>query len=588
MGTTESEHIVTMCSQYLADTADLLQELGATGAGVNALVEDADDYRERVVVVAGEEQRGKSSLVNALVGAGTVIPDSAQAALVPMYVLPPSDELQDKQAAIGFGKDFEVVALEELAGWVTQSATPKLVPHRNGELAKAAYIAVSENRMGTVTVIDTPGEGSMEVKRTRLAAVTANNAGVLLFVTDAAGQITAPEMELLKAAASRDLDVVVVVTKIDKHTLQWREVVQENTRLIERHLGRSVPVYGVSTLLPSKDYSGIPRLRRKTLSLLENYRYHAVERSIRGFLDQLVAQDEALIQRMKDLKSGNADYREKLDRLVQQRTELQATVQYAQFEIDGEFFGIANEVSAEFTANLEDLKERWFEVIQGTSLRALRKDSQHLSVQFSEDLAAIVEAAQDNYLKKVKEQVVEPRFGTAFGWARFLEVNRAYLVDQPFDSTEERKRNDGLKPKAFQGNLQRYPVLMFKPTALIVAGLVDLGMFGYSLMRKQKDALFQDMETMIRTAERSGLVLCKGQVQNAAKRYVYTCYSRYVAETVSSIDDELKKLKADAVADRDLRKERFDQAAAQCRRVRAAYGRGETLLADLQRTAEAE
>lgn len=588
----ESQDVLAACEEYLENTSALLRELGATDVGVAAVIDDTHDHRDRVVVVVGEEQRGKSTLINALVGAGEVIPESVQGALVPIHVIAPNSTMQDGQVAIGFGREIEPIDREELAGWVTQSATPKLVPQHNGQLAKEAYIAVADSQLGDVDIVNTPGVGSADAKRTRLIATTAQKAGVLLFVTDAAGQLTVPEMEFLKDADAKNLDIVVVVTKIDKHTLQWREIVKENSRLIQRHLGRKLPVIGVSSLLAEKEYSGIPRLRRQTLSYFENHRFYVFDRAVGDFLRQLQKQEKALIRRMGDLDQDGTDYNIRLERLEQKRSKLQISVQDAEFEIESELFAIAKEVSAAFATALDGLRDQWNETIKKTPLRTLRKESQQLTVGFSEDLKAAVEAAQNDYFSKIKQRVVEPRFGTAFAWARFIEVSRSYLGTGSFDEYEARRNGDIdlealLSSSVIGGKVQRYHKLMQDPITLVVTGLVDLGVFGFSLMQKPKDTLLHDIDELIRTASRSGFMLYEGQVQNVSKRYICDRYQDYVNELLQNIDAKEQSLRADAASDSTERSLRHEAAETQLDSVRSAYREGKSLLVTLQKMAEA-
>ena len=67
-------------------------------------------------------------------------------------------------------------------------------------------------------------------------------------VSDATTPITAPEMEILGRAAQAAGSVIVAVTKTDKNLRRWRAIVDDDRRLIREHLGRDVPVIGVSSL----------------------------------------------------------------------------------------------------------------------------------------------------------------------------------------------------------------------------------------------------------------------------------------------------------------------------------------------------
>ncbi|UOG23799.1 hypothetical protein MTX80_23045 (plasmid) [Gordonia amicalis] len=83
----------------------------------------------------------------------------------------------------------------------------------------------------------------------QLASESTQQACVLVLVCDASAPITAPEMEFVREASATVDALVLAVTKTDKHLGRWRQIVEENARLISHHLGREVPVIGVSSLL---------------------------------------------------------------------------------------------------------------------------------------------------------------------------------------------------------------------------------------------------------------------------------------------------------------------------------------------------
>ncbi|PZT93228.1 MAG: hypothetical protein DI630_27380, partial [Gordonia sp. (in: high G+C Gram-positive bacteria)] len=203
---------------------------------------------QRTVVVAGEVQRGKSSLVNALVGYRDLCPVGVDVTSSVAVSVTTAGDLPAHAAELFFPSGPRPAEIGELADWVTTGG--RMVSDRSvDELPTAAAIALREAAVAEMTLIDTPGVGGLDPGLAKLAAHSTEQACVLVLVCDASAPITAPEMAFVREASAGVDAVVVAVTKTDKHLGGWRAIVAENQRLIAEHLGRTVPVIGVSSLL---------------------------------------------------------------------------------------------------------------------------------------------------------------------------------------------------------------------------------------------------------------------------------------------------------------------------------------------------
>lgn len=212
----------------------------------------ARDRQARTVVVVGEVQRGKSSLVNALVGQRDLCPvgvevTSSTAVSVTVDAALDVDETAELFFPSGTSRTTPV---DELAQWVTTDGAHVRDPQVD-ELPTSAAVGVRTARVSDMTLVDTPGVGGLDVGLAKLATQSAQQACVLVLVCDASSPLTAPEMEFVREASSTVDSVVVVVTKTDKNLRRWREIVSENERLLTREIGRPFPVFGVSSLLAS-------------------------------------------------------------------------------------------------------------------------------------------------------------------------------------------------------------------------------------------------------------------------------------------------------------------------------------------------
>jgi VIT1/CCC1 family predicted Fe2+/Mn2+ transporter len=98
-----------------------------------------------------------------------------------------------------------------------------------------------------LSLVDTPGVGGLDSAHGLLTLGALDQAEGVLFVTDAAQELTAPEMQFLRMVLERCPTVLCVVTKTDLHA-HWRRIVE----LDRGHLARAgvdLPVVGVSSFL---------------------------------------------------------------------------------------------------------------------------------------------------------------------------------------------------------------------------------------------------------------------------------------------------------------------------------------------------
>lgn len=194
------------------------------------------------IVVVGEVGRGKSSVVNALLGLPGLSPVGVgETTGGYLRVVGPSPELPAGRAEVELAESHRHVDAAELADWLVIGA-------RGADQAPAlgATVAVEEPFGGAV-LIDTPGAGGLDPAHARLAISQAEGAGILLLVTDTTAPLTTPALAFLDECARRVAGVVVVVNKIDM-TRAWRERVAEVRETLRAHGYDGVPVVGYSAL----------------------------------------------------------------------------------------------------------------------------------------------------------------------------------------------------------------------------------------------------------------------------------------------------------------------------------------------------
>ena len=201
------------------------------------------DGRGVQVLVAGETQRGKSRLVNVLVGRPNLLP-VGEASTTGCYI---EVRWGDIEAAIVSH------ALLQADGQVTTRRSvidvDRIADHaRIGDAHGVAGIEVElpSPLLEGLVVIDTPGLGSTEMARNRVTLAALDAADALLFVCDASQPILGPELRLLEHAARRVTAIAVIVTKTDRFPAHAEVVAETRARIAERAALRDVVVLPVS------------------------------------------------------------------------------------------------------------------------------------------------------------------------------------------------------------------------------------------------------------------------------------------------------------------------------------------------------
>ncbi|GAA2632680.1 dynamin family protein [Paractinoplanes durhamensis] len=229
-------------------TADLTKTLDTTVRDTLAYVRAQDpdagadlaELRRRELirpslVVVGETKRGKSSLINALIGVPGLSPvDAAVATATYLQFVPGPYEVRAWLAGSA-----DPISVDDLRHWAT------------GE-QKARRIEVQHPAplLQYVSLLDTPGVGGLDPAHATVALAAVDKATALLFVADASAPLSEPELTFLVAASERVDAVVFALTKIDAYP-GWRRIADDNRALLRAHAPRfaEAPWFPVSSAL---------------------------------------------------------------------------------------------------------------------------------------------------------------------------------------------------------------------------------------------------------------------------------------------------------------------------------------------------
>ncbi|MDT5042027.1 MAG: hypothetical protein QOE51_3012 [Actinoplanes sp.] len=189
------------------------------------------------VVLVGETKRGKSSLINALLGVPGLSPvDAAVATSAYLHFVPGAAAARAWLPGSGDPLD---IAVDDLRAWATGA-------HR----ARRIEISHPAPLLQYVSLLDTPGVGGLDPAHTAVALAAVDQATALLFAADASAPLSAPELAFLVAASERVDAVVFALTKVDAYP-GWRRILDDNRALLRAHAPRfaDAPWFPVSARL---------------------------------------------------------------------------------------------------------------------------------------------------------------------------------------------------------------------------------------------------------------------------------------------------------------------------------------------------
>lgn len=207
-----------------------------------------DEHSETTLVVVGETKRGKSSLINALLGRPGLVPVEADVATNVAVIVRHGPEVVARVVHAGAPAG-ERVEAEAIADWATEAGNPG-----NARGVELVEVWVPDPLLERgLAVVDTPGVGGIGSRHLETTLQSLGRADALLFVTEAGAPVSEPELSFLTRACERIATAVVVVAKVDA-VPDWRAVWDANRRLLEARSGplRTAAVLPVSSRLKTR------------------------------------------------------------------------------------------------------------------------------------------------------------------------------------------------------------------------------------------------------------------------------------------------------------------------------------------------
>ena len=437
--------------------AKILRPYGFDATADLAEQKAARTQQTRTVVVVGEVKRGKSSLVNALVGRRDASPvgvDVTTSTTISFATATP--EHPAGTAELLFPGTSEQIPHHQLADWVTvdgrhvRDARVEVLPTR-------AIVPVDSNALGDVTVIDTPGVGGLDPSYAQLAVHSAQQACVLVVVCDATTPLTAPEMAFIQDAAATVDSLVVAVTKTDKNLRRWKPIVEENRKLLQQHLHRTVPVIGVSSLravvaaeMPAgperqrmEQASGITALRTEILGRLDVAEHLPVVDGLRtalGGMRKILDKIGTELAAAEGSEDVIPDLTAELEKLQSLKDHSQQWEQYLQRDLTL----IRQKATDELDRQLDEIRTKWTNRVNKNGMEVLRRNPQRFTAEMETDLHRAMAAAMNLFFEQMYTVIVSPRFDSEVVWNEIYHQIMATIADRRIETAQVGSKRHGL------------------------------------------------------------------------------------------------------------------------------------------------
>jgi small GTP-binding protein len=280
----------------LADAADI--------ATLAALRDRLAAARLRVLVV-GEAKRGKSTLVNALLGRDLLPTSVTPLTAVATTLIYGTDRDLDVAFEDGRTERHPLTALDDL---VTERGNPE---NARGVVSVTVQLDAPLLAKG-VEIVDTPGTGSVYAHNTSAAEGVLPSMDAAIFVLTADPPVSASERDLLGRVNGLSVTTFMVLNKADQaDAAGLAEAAEFTKRVTSRATGRPVRVYPVSAkaALSAAGDEGFAEFARDFSAYLDTARTADLRRAAAAQLRRIAdgGMDEiALARRAAEMRSSAA------------------------------------------------------------------------------------------------------------------------------------------------------------------------------------------------------------------------------------------------------------------------------------------
>lgn len=530
--------------------ASLADEFGACSIAENAraVAERVSEGRFYVACV-GQFKRGKSSLLNALIGY-SVLP----AGVIPVTTVPTVIRYGDDVGArVRFrNTDWSDIPVDAVEDFVSEDKNPE-----NSKGVAALEIFVPSPLLANgMSLVDTPGLGSVHAGNTAATRAFIPHIDAALVVIGADPPLSGEELDLVESVSKEVHDLIFVLNKADRSSERERSSATAFAeRMLQTRLRRPSPkileVSALERLENRGDERGWPELLRTLEDLVSDSGrslvLQATERGRKRVAEQLLTvihEERTALQRpIEDSESRLAELRRTIEQAEQAMGDLGYMLSGEQHRLSQTFsvrredfmkYGPA-EARADFAARLPSIHRKRFGP-------AFRRDATHMA-------QAIAQAHLKPWLES-ESRYAEQAFQKAT--KRFVELGDDFLRRlaasglPEFGQLPSHLESDGLRAKSdFHFHLIERVAAPASP--FLFVGDLICGVIGY------RRGILSDADEFL------------DQLMEVNSSRVQSDVDARVRESRAILEGEIKGLlrEAVAIAERALERARATQAAGE-------------------------
>ena len=455
------------------------------------LLEELDDDTYQVLVI-GEAKRGKSTLVNALIGR-PLLPTDVDVATCQAFRVRPSDtEAYRLRFEDGSAKE---ITVEELGRYGSQVfAEGEEIPNRLSKIIRWIEVDVPARFIPkNIRLIDTPGLGSLYASHGQITRRFIPYAHAVIFVLESQAPIAQPEIDILEQVLKHTQNIFFVQTKIDQFEKEaWQSVRRRNEAILKEKFGDRLPdvrVWPVSSVnLQKAVETGDPKYEmvsrgREMIRSLQEFLFHVTGWSRLDHALMLLRRyyrdgEEFLGHRLKMLEEGEQKLQEAHRELSARRDRLQRDWgsdgrkrRDLEKQLDQAIDSAAEEFGNALSTIYDDASRKVKSAKSMNELRDLVNSlPQHISEKLQEAWDDILKRYQyfiqvslEPFSKDMQESTIVPP----------VSINRMLISESRFGEIPEPSSSIDLKPVS-QAVVAGLPTIGAGVALLAVGNLVPL------------------------------------------------------------------------------------------------------------------
>ena len=212
-------------------------DIAADAAALNERLAEGRFY----VACVGQFKRGKSSLLNALIGQ-PVLPVGVVPITTAVTVVRFGNE---HHARVCIGDRWREIAVDDISAYVSEEQNPA-----NEKGASLLEVFVPHPLLASgMCLVDTPGIGSVITANTETTRAFVPHIDAALVVLGADPPISGQELDLIEEVSRGVPELIVVLNKADRYTeTERREATAFARKVLAQRLGKLLPVFEVSAV----------------------------------------------------------------------------------------------------------------------------------------------------------------------------------------------------------------------------------------------------------------------------------------------------------------------------------------------------